>query len=329
MLFSAALALFMSAGSVTAQTSLPVYYETTDESDVTAIPTDGTPVCLTPAGQTDYNSGNYIGWNGSSTSLTSSSVISANYLWVFEATGGQVDGYDLYRMKIYNTNLYLRAENIDGGEDASCTFTQDVDSAFVFTALNPEEGTDDVRKHSESGGTEITITPEAWILTAKDKQLSSNGTYDAIYLCAYLAQAIYSDTNEWYIRTVTEHQPGSTLYYAISDLMPYGIEAYNEGSGIGQVPSDLYTALNTAYETAMELISSENYDECNEAYTTLVAAKEAAVAALAVPSNAYYYIVGYRSTSAMSTDETYITYTSSFTVPDAPSADVALSLIHI
>lgn len=323
MLFSAALALFMSTGSVTAQTSLPVYYETTDESDVTAIPTDGTPVCLTPAGQTDYNDGAYIGWNGSSTSLTSTESMTATYLWVFEATGEQVDGYDLYRMKIYNTNLYLRAENIDGGEDASCTFTQDVDSAFVFTALNPEDGTDDVRKYSASGGTDITITPEAWILTAKDKQLSSNGTYDAIYLCAYLAQAIYSDTNEWYIRTVTQTQPGSTLYTAITALMPYGMDAYNSGSSIGQVPEDLYNALNTAYNTANELIISESYDECNEAYVALVEAQEAAVAALAVPANAYYYIVGYRSTSGMTTDETYLTSTTSFTMPDTPTSDVA------
>ena len=99
MLLSACLALLSGTGTVAAQTSLPIYYD--EGTDVTEI-TPGVPVCMTPAGQTDYNAGNYMRWTGSYTTdddvnaFGGASTISEYSLFDFEETGETVDGYPTY-----------------------------------------------------------------------------------------------------------------------------------------------------------------------------------------------------------------------------------------
>ena len=197
-------------------------------------------------------------------------------------------------------------------------FTTDKTQAFKCTILHPEEGTDDPRKLSESGGTTITVTPEAWIFTQDQVQ-----TVGYVYLCAYSVYATYSDTNEWYLRTVTQQDPGVTLMSSLTELLPYGLQVYTQGTGIGKVSSDLYSTLQTAYNTASDLVASSDYDECNAAYQALVAAKDAVDESLNVPTDAYYYLVGYRNSSAMTTDGSYLTFTASYTAPETPTVDDA------
>lgn len=324
-LFSSCLAFLFGAGTAAAQTAteLPVYYEA--GTNVTSI-TSGQKVCLTPAGQTDYNEGKYLSWNGktgtSENEVEAVSSIGEKAIFTFEATGNTIEGYSTYYLKNEANGMYVRKATRSSNEDDEepIRFTSKAEEAFELTVEHPDEGAtaDDWRIYSTSGGTQITVTPEAYIIAAPEKQHDK-----PVYLLAYLTWNEWQDTNEWYIQTVNEQSAGMTLSNSIVELMPKGMDVYEEGDGVGYLSTELYNALNNAYITAQNTTSSSNRDVCNAAYAALVQAKANATAALVVPADKYYFFVNLRNTAALATNGSKLTYKANFEVPSKASVSDA------
>lgn len=157
---------------------------------------------------------------------------------------------------------------------------------------------------------------------------ASWGTPSATYHYK-LAQnsSMFSATSNstWYLYTVKEATGLTKLYAVFNQYFPSGAnDEFTAGSEPGNIPQDLFNALDAAYNTAADLINNESsdVDACNAAADAIIAAYNAAKAGVIDFSEGYYFVVNHVNKYAVMYDDgTGVWYNTDATwsVPETPT----------
>lgn len=331
-LFTGALA-FLGLSTTWAETDKQ--YETGDQvTDIAKVAADGTPVLLMSA-MTNVswcNPGLYLSPEGFTESVASTG------LYKFEATGNTVDGSPTYYLYSVSEGKYIRAEvfntGITGatGDDTSdlppsdaggryYTYTSSTSNAYEFTALNPVEGSSDVRTKVDGD-----VDAESFVFTEKTAQPLGNyahfGTYgDGLF-------TIYEDCIQWDIFEAKELVGADKLAAYLDSNYPNGVESlYVSGSNPGNVPTDVYQALVSAYTAALDLSNASGTTEAQAeaAIAALDKAADAAEAAIiTLQDGKYYFFNSFQSGNPyVYADASGLHGSSSYKVPTAETATIS------
>ena len=315
---------FVGFGTVSAQ-NFDLGVEVTDIASI-AGSADGTqeatPILLMSSSVQSWNPGSYISPYGFESNIVDACV------YEIYATGETVesDGEQVPTYRVWNVSIqkWLRAEVYGNLEDTSGGvsnpeapgvlhgYTTEVSEAYVCTILHPEEGSTNRRTMADN------CDADAWILAESTAQPDGMGIgYFGTYASGFFS--IYKDTNQWRIYEATSLSGDQKLSAYILALFPSGLTYYVAGTTPGCVPQAAYTALETAYNTANELVGTGlTDDEVETACNELAAAKAVADAAIIVPeAEKYYFLINNRSSAAVYPSGGNLVGYQNYTVPTA------------
>lgn len=338
-LLSMFLLLFAGVGTIQAQ--LPDAYVTKGAgvTDIAAIAASGTKVAVKGSsnnGAKDFMSTNYLSIPSQSNGWSNS--ITAGNLYVFEATGENVDGHPTYYLKNDSTGQYVKSEyqafvknpDLEDSSDAgiNIVLTSSKAEAFKFTALRPtvDTGAGDRVAYSDNPAKLSTPDQYDWVFAYAEAANLYFGAYGQ-----YPFYAKYNDTNFWNVYEV-EHAPVSdALTAAYGRLGAYSPELYVIGDQPGNISKEVHDALKAASDAILAGMqnSSITLAEANQLYTAYKTAMEAAndarVNTHPVVAGKYYYFVGHDGNLGMYDDGDRLALTSGFTRPAPENVDQTIA----
>lgn len=326
------LLLLVFGGVTTLQAQLPVMYETVGDGsdiDIAALAAANEKIVLKGSDSNGKNySTNYLDALHSSYSTT----LSEGSLYVFVATGKEVDGFPTYYLKNDSTGMYLKAdpESFSDEEDEGIidwvSLTADINEAFEFTALRPAaDGAADEIARNRCSGNGATPDPNGWVFA-----YAGRGN---VYLGAYYAQPFYStyiDTDQWVVLRVKVSSPLQTLLAAYNRLGAFNPELYVAGNQPGNTTQETIDAMKAAAD-AIDAASNNadmTLEEANALYQAYKEAKEAADAAraeLMPAAGKYYYFVCKDGNLGMYDNGTTLVLRSGFVRPSVEEANSEIS----
>jgi len=338
-LLSMFLLLFAGVGTIQAQ--LPDAYVTKGAgvTDIAAIAANGTKVAVKGSsnnGAKDFMSTNYLSIPSQSNGWSNS--ITAGNLYVFEATGENVDGHPTYYLKNDSTGQYIKSEykafqdnpNLGDTSDAGIkiVLTSNKAEAFKFTALRPTVDTGAGDRVAYSTTAPKTSTPDQydWVFAYAE---SAN-----VYFGAYGQYPFYSkyiDTNFWNVYEVEYAPVADALTAAYGKLGAYSSEMYVVGNQPGNISQEVHDALKAASDAILAGMqnSSITLAEANQLYTAyktaIEAANDARVNTHPVAVGKYYYFVGHDGNLGMYDDGDRLALTSGFTRPALENVDQTIA----
>lgn len=333
--------LLLFAGVGTIQAQLPDAYVTKGAgvTDIAAIAANGTKVAVKGSsnnGAKDFMSTNYLSIPSQSNGWSNS--ITAGNLYVFEATGENVDGHPTYYLKNDSTGQYIKSEykafqdnpNLDDTSDAgiNIVLTSNKAEAFKFTALRPTVDTGAGDRVAYSTTAPKTSTPDQydWVFAYAESANVYFGAYGQ-----YPFYAKYIDTNFWNVYEVESAPVSDALTAAYGKLGAYSPEMYVVGNQPGNISQEVHDALKAASDAILAGMqnSSITLAEANQLYTAYKTAMEAAndarVNTHPVAVGKYYYFVGHDGNLGMYDDGDRLALTSGFTRPALENVDQTIA----
>lgn len=333
--------LLLFAGVGTIQAQLPDAYVTKGAgvTDIAAIAANGTKVAVKGSsnnGAKDFMSTNYLSIPSQSNGWSNS--ITAGNLYVFEATGENVDGHPTYYLKNDSTGQYIKSEykafqdnpNLDDTSDAgiNIVLTSNKAEAFKFTALRPTVDTGAGDRVAYSTTAPKTSTPDQydWVFAYAESANVYFGAYGQ-----YPFYAKYIDTNFWNVYEVEKAPVSDALTAAYGKLGAYSPTVYIVGNQPGNISQEVHDALKTAYDAIQSGMQNTSITlaEANQLYTAyktaIEAANDARVNAHPVVVGKYYYFVGHDGNLGMYDDGDRLALTSGFTRPALENVDQTIA----
>ena len=293
----------MVSGQVKAQTVYPawksVYYPAEEPVAFSDIKFDGkTPYALRGIHSSQFGA-------PETANFLADGAYSAEALnvYVFEPTGEQVDGYDTYYLKNFQTGQYLRYDeatllNMDESPKGEAVGSAEVvwvdtkEQAAKMTMLQAQgDNPDDPRSYCVNKTDEFAAWHENSITFVFDKA-DEDGTFSGFNCMTKPSYLSYRDTKAWDVYTVEEAKPYESLASLLLQIQATpGL--FTAGTTPGYFPQNLVDAYNAAYAKVDELtqLEASTLEECKAAYEALVAAKTAAENAAIMPAaDKWYYI---------------------------------------
>ena len=237
--------------------------------------------------------------------------ITDNCAYVFESAG---EG--LYRLKQYETNLYLGDQELGGTADSSDTppsqasdgdftwMTENPDEAFTFYAKNPQEGASgeagEVDYETAQVLTNVSYEAEnatRYFIFTRSPLKSDNV---ATYIGYYSGKPFLSpwvDTNLWTISKLSEAPAFSQLTTVLSELFPNNVTAdnYPVGTNPGQISQELFNEASALVTEARGYTSSTDDATILAMIEKLRAMKERLSTEYNPVVAGYYYFKNFRS----------------------------------
>lgn len=136
-----------------------------------------------------------------------------------------------------------------------------------------------------------------------------------------------TSSSTWYLYPVQEASGLTKLYAVFNQYFPSGAnDEFTAGTAPGNIPQDLYDALEAAYNTAADLINNESTDveACNAAAEAIITAYQNAKAGVILFSEGYYFVVNHvNNYSAMYENNGGVWFNSDsqWSVPDVAGED--------
>lgn len=268
---------------------------------------DGTPFVL-QSGKAVSGYRDFVRGTGKSTSITDAN------LFVLEADGNNAEGEPQYVLKRQSTGEYV----VSG----SYGFTSSKARAWRFCIFEPMAFTsDDINADLsvsivEDWRNATTISganaPQVvFVDAAASADTTVTNKTNVIYLCngdegKSPGFGRSFNANTWEIYTVEELIGADYLEDALAEILPDGIpEAYEPGVDPGQIPVDLYNALQEAYNTALGLQDSGSTDQaaCEAAIDAINKALEAVKEGAIPVKEGYYFFQSSRTADNATYDD--------------------------
>lgn len=321
----AAVVLFI-AGATTVQAQYWVVDQTYgDGFNIPNVETivPGTPYALLCA-NSDGSYGQYLCNDGKSTAITDSC------LFVFEVTGTNNDGEDVYVLKRNTDGKYLM-------NDEGVKFTNDIEEAYKFTAGKADwVAKADIENLSfedlwASGYTKfISCSPmgaDTWVFPAEPFDFEEPTYFAGWWAGNEPAFWSYTDTNAWMVVPAVEAKGYEWITALLNDKFPNGFsaDAYAVGTNPGQCDQEALDACQAAYDACYDLMIEESTDDaaCRAAGAELLEAYETLVASVKPIGPGYYYFVNGRDNGTIYASENGVNWTPNYQIPETPTLESA------
>ena len=227
-------------------------------------------------------------------------IVSDSCIYVFEAVGRQVDGYDLYRLKQVGSGKYVK--DADGQDEDAFELTDEVSEAFEMTVLPYVDitGTDERCGRNTASSQKQDLSNPGFVLcrgemAAEAFEDSPNDGY--IYIGSVHSPFIspYSDTNMWEIWTVENTKGLEKLNNYLDMYFPSPDLSFDfpAGNSPGYYQSEVVAEAQVLVDKANDVSNGDitmSDAEIDELCAQLKAAYEKLQESMIPLSEGYYFI---------------------------------------
>ncbi len=263
-------------------------------------------------------------------------IVSDSCIYVFEAVGRQVDGYDLYRLKQVSSGKYVK--DADGQDEDAFELTDEVSEAFEMTVLPYVDitGTDERCGRNTASSQKQDLSNPGFVLcrgemAAEAFEDSPNDGY--IYIGSVHSPFIspYSDTNMWEIWTVENTKGLEKLNNYLDMYFPSPDLSFDfpAGNSPGYYQSEVVAEAQVLVDKANDVSNGDitmSDAEIDELCAQLKAAYEKLQESMIPLSEGYYFIYNVNGRYLYGADQgdTSFLYSNSantYQIPETLTAD--------